>query len=99
MSNSVPTEIIRNFNHRGEIPKNKKITMTVMFGMFCHAYQVKTITNTTYYKPGEWMTAEVLDQINLLDNWETQCFDDDIMNAITNTVGAATALKTVPGLI
>lgn len=94
-----PEQIIREFSYRGDIPKGKKISLTLMFGMFSHAYQVKTITNTTYYKPGEWMSPEVAEQCCNLPNWEVTMVGDDIIQFITGAVGAAMAVKTVPGLI
>lgn len=99
MTTPQPHEIISIFGHRGAIPKGKKITMTLMWGVIARAYQVKSITNTTYYRPGEWMCPEVAEQCAVLPDWEVTSVQDDIINAVTGLAGAIVGVKSVSGLI
>lgn len=100
MSNPNPEDrdIVREISIK-DFPKDKEVSITLMWGMFCHAYQVKAITDTTYYHPGQWMDKAVAQELCNLPHVTVTMVDDDILNFITAAVGAATAVKAVPGIL
>ena len=84
--NQSSNDIIKTF----EIPKvpiTKKITITLIWGDFKQAYQVKSITNTTVIKPKSWLSVDVVSKLCLIQGWEIIVLEDELLQNILGLLG------------
>ena len=49
---------------------SKKVTLTLTYIALGNKYRIRTLTNTTYYKPDQWLTEQYVTDIGKLPNWE-----------------------------
>lgn len=79
----------------------KPVIMTVMWTMFApHYYIVVSITNSTWYKPGDKLDESVVKQIcddQRLANWQVNVLSDDIIGQITGTISGIAGVATGAG--
>jgi hypothetical protein len=85
-----PKDIIKTITHPTTIAP-KKISLGLTW--YGTAFQVKSITNSTYYRPGQWMTAEVAQKCCDIPNWEVTMVDNDILG---NLLGSAVSHLPLP---
>ena len=87
--------IITEARHPTEEHPAKPITLTLEF--YIHDFKVTAITNSTYYKPGEWMTIEVAQKCCDTPGWQVNIVDNTIVQTLLN-FGIQTGLKALPPL-
>ena len=66
---------------------DKEVTIVLEYNSAVRSYKVKSLVNTIYYKPGEWMTEEVAGEICRLKNWKVEINEDDWMSKLLEHVG------------
>ena len=49
-------------------------------------YEVKTITNSTLYKPGQWLSIEQVEALCKTPNWDITIADDETFQHIIGMV-------------
>jgi len=78
-----PKEIVTQARHPDKSVINKNVDLSLeWFGLF-KAYKVISITSTTWYKPGEWLSEEVVTQCCQTKGWNvTMAHDDFFKNAL-----------------
>ena len=54
-----------------------------MVGM---AYQVKTVSNTVWYKPGDWLTESVVAEICKIPRWTINIESYELMKKILDNL-------------
>jgi hypothetical protein len=57
--------------------------IVIVLEWFVHDYKVKSITNTTWYKPGQWLAPNVVQKLCDLPGWQVNMVDNDLIAAIT----------------
>jgi hypothetical protein len=69
--------------------------MTLIWGR--NQYQVKTITNSTAYKPDEWLDEEIVTKLcsDEYPNWDISMANDQTMQQILGMVSSHVALPTL----
>jgi hypothetical protein len=72
---------------------NKKIEMTVMWGDVKQEYRILSIKNTNWYRPGIWLSQEIITKLDVLDNWTILYLADDLWTNVANFVGGK-----IPGI-
>src|ERR1700684_15697 len=82
-ANTTPDPVLlsddREWNETG-----KHHVLTCVWGQFKKQYQIVSITDTTWYQPGMWLSTKVMDQIVARKDWTvTMVHDDLIKNIIT----------------
>jgi hypothetical protein len=55
----------------------------IVLAWYVHDYKVKSITNTTWYKPGQWLSPTVVQKLCDLPGWQVNMADNDLIAAIT----------------
>lgn len=60
----------------------KPITLTLEY--YVKVYKVTAITNSTYYRPGEWMSPEVAQACCDTDGWTVNMVDNQIIQSFLN---------------
>jgi hypothetical protein len=77
-------------------PAPKQIKMTLTWGTH-NQYQVKTITNSTAYKPEEWLDVDVVTKLcsDEYPNWDISMANDKTMQQILGMVSSHVALPTL----
>lgn len=79
-----------NGTYREPPPSNKDVNISLLFlvapgvGM---AYQVKSVTNTVWYKPGDWLTESVVAEICKIPRWTITIDSYELMKKIMDTFG------------
>jgi hypothetical protein len=90
-----PTPNQVNGTYREPPPSNKDVTINMLFahapgiGM---AYQVKNVTNTVWYKPGDWLTEEVVAEICKIPRWTINIESFELMKKIFEVIGPKISL-------
>jgi hypothetical protein len=84
MNANIPTDVIKEVAHPTTAPK-KTIELTLMFFAPTQSYQVKSIKNSTWYKPGQWITTEVAQKCCDIPNWQVTMITGDYFETILNT--------------
>jgi hypothetical protein len=76
-------------------PKPKTIKMTLIWGQ--SQYQVKTITNSTAYKPDQWLDEEIVAKLcsEEYPNWDISMSNDQTFQQILGMVSSHVALPTL----
>lgn len=88
------------------VPASAKVNMQLAYysiGPFGPFYEVKSISATTYYRPGQTMSPEVAEQCCRMPNWTVTSVENDLLQtilglltgAVTQTVGKALVLPTI----
>lgn len=73
------------------MPPAKEIEITLVW--YVKAYQVKSITNTIWYKPGQWLSPDVVQMLCGFPEWKVTMIDNDILQTIMGVlVGGASKL-------
>lgn len=71
------------------LPMPKQYKLGLVWGV--KEYQVKTITNSTRHKPGEWLSVEEVQKLCDDPAWDVTIADDQTFQAIVGALtGAAT---------
>lgn len=60
----------------------KKVQLVLVY--YTNLYVVKSITNTTHYKPGDHLTPEVAQKCCDIPNWDVTMIDNEILATIIN---------------
>lgn len=60
----------------------KDKTVDLQLAWYVEDYKVVAITNTTILKPGEWLSPEAVDQINLTKGWKVAMGDNAIIASL-----------------
>ena len=69
-------------------PTSKKVVMQLTWIAANHCYRIRAITNTTYYKPDQWLREEDLAIIaTKYPNWEFSVDTPDYLGALLGIVG------------
>ena len=74
-------------------PKGKKIEIVLMWGDLAKAYKVMIIKNTTWYRPGIWLSEEIVSKICELPDWTVTLEADDLWKNVLSFIGGK-----LPGL-
>jgi hypothetical protein len=69
------------------IPESRKVQLVLAW--YVHEYKVLSITGTTYYKPGEWLSPEVVEQCCALPNWTVTMTDNSMLASFLSIFGQA----------
>lgn len=84
-----------NGTYREPPPTNKDVSISLLFlaapGVG-FAYQVKTVTNTVWYKPGDWLTESVVAEICKIPRWTVSIDSYELMKKIFDVVGPKISL-------
>lgn len=76
-----------NGTYREPPPTDKPISMNLLFLSMGMVYQVRTVVNTTWYKPGDWLTESVVAEVCKLKNWTVTIDSYELMKKIFDVVG------------
>ncbi len=63
---------------------DKQIKLTLAWGI--NQYEVKTITNTTRYKPGQWLSVAEVEELCKSPNWDILISDDQTILQLAQMV-------------
>jgi hypothetical protein len=72
----------------------KRYTIGLIWGTLGQ-YQVKTITNSTEFKPGEWLSVAQVDGLCKRPDWQVSIADDQLL---TQLLGLAVSHIPIPAL-
>jgi hypothetical protein len=78
-----------NGTYREPPPSNKDVHISLLF---LHApgvgfaYQVKSVTNTVWYKPGDWLTESVVAEICKIPRWTIAIDSYELMKKLFDTL-------------
>lgn len=75
--------------------KDKKVTISLMWGDIAQAYHVLHITNTTWYVPGMWLSKEIVGQLCDIPSFEVDMIADTLWENIAKFAGG---IIKVPGI-
>lgn len=67
-----------------------------MYGDVKRMYKVMMIKNTTWYRPGIWLTEEVVAQICQIPTWEVTILADSLWANIANFMSGHIGGVSVP---
>jgi hypothetical protein len=67
-------------------PSPKPVKATFMVGEFGQ-FQLKSITNTTWYKPGEWLSESVVQYCCEISNWDVTLIENNTLSMIFGILG------------
>jgi CO dehydrogenase/acetyl-CoA synthase delta subunit len=84
-----------NGTYREPPPANKDVTINLLqfnAPMVGIAYRVKTVTNTVWYKPGDWLTESVVAEICKIPRWTINIESYELLKKIMDTVGPKISL-------
>ena len=90
-----PAQKPAEFASREPPSHDKPIELTLLYLSLTDAYQVSSVTNTTWYKPGDWLAATTVGQLSAMKNWKTTSTSYDLLNKIFGLAGTfvGSALK------
>jgi hypothetical protein len=61
----------------------KQVSLMLAYMRITNNYEVKSITNSTWYKPGDWLSVESVEKIiATLPNWEVVMAELDFLSKI-----------------
>jgi hypothetical protein len=69
----------------------KKVRVTVM--RLGQVFEIKQITNTSWYIPGDHITRDTLKKICEMPDWEVNIIDNDILKTL---LGALSNINIIP---
>lgn len=78
--------------------KDKKIEMTIMWGDVPKAYQIISIKNTIYYRPGIWLSEEIVAKCCELPNWEVTVIEDQFWSNLLGFISSKLPGIAIPGI-
>lgn len=84
-----------NGTYREPPPLNKDITMNIwQFNLpgVGLAYRVRNINNTTWYKPGDWLTESVVAEVCKIPRWTVNIEDYELLKKIFDFVSPKISL-------
>ena len=70
-------------------PKIKHITMELTWHKAFNAYRVESITDTVYYKPGDFLSEDVVKACNKNPQWSTKAVRSDVLTFLGRILGLA----------
>jgi hypothetical protein len=79
-----------NGTYREPPPSNKDVTISLLqfnapgIGI---VWRVKTVTNTVWYKPGDWLTESVVAEICKIPRWTVTIDSYELMKKIFDYIG------------
>jgi hypothetical protein len=84
-----------NGTYREPPPSNKDVNISLLLlvapGVGI-AYQVKSVTNTVWYKPGDWLTESVVAEICKIPRWTISIESYELMKKFFDMVGPKLSL-------
>jgi hypothetical protein len=69
-------------------PANTK-PVTLVLAWYLRDYKVTAVQNTTFYKPGMWLTVELVQKLCDLPGWTVQMADNDLLGTLLGLVPLA----------
>jgi hypothetical protein len=75
-----------NGTYREPPSANKDVSIHLLFLSVGMVYQVRTVVNTTWYKPGDWLTESVVAQICKIPRWTITIDSYELLQKIFNVV-------------
>jgi hypothetical protein len=61
----------------------RQVSLMLAYMRITNTYEVKSITNSTWYKPGDWISADNVQKIvDTLPNWEVVMAELDFLSKI-----------------
>lgn len=84
--------IIGEFSHPP--PHEKTISVTLEWWEIFQCYEITSISNSTWYKPGMRITAEVATKICDLKNWQVTMVKSDLLGKLLGMKNAVGGLMT-----
>jgi len=63
----------------------KEVKIGLVWGV--RQYEVKTITNSTRFKPGEWLNVDVVEQLCNDPNWDVSIADNQFLSILLGQIG------------
>lgn len=63
---------------------DKTIKLGLVWGV--HQYEVKTITNSTKYKPGQWLGADEVQQLCDDPKWDVAIADNQFLSILLGQI-------------
>ena len=88
-------EVVMTTDGRAWNETGKHHVMTCVWGQFKHQFQIISITDTTWYLPGMWLSIEVINQINNRKHWTVTMIHDDLIKNILTGIANHISLPTV----
>jgi hypothetical protein len=73
---------------------DKALKITLIWGI--HQYEVKTITNSTLFKPGQWLSVEQVEALCHNPYWDVAIADDQTFQALLGMVSSHLSALPVP---
>lgn len=73
------------------VPASAKVQLQLAYypiGIQGPFYEVKSITATTYYRPGQTMSPEVAEQCCRMPNWTVTMVENDVLQTILGILGS-----------
>lgn len=65
---------------------NKDVDLKLQYSGLLRAYQVVSITSTTWYKPGEWLHEDVVNDCCLQKGWKVTMVHLDLIERILSAL-------------
>lgn len=73
----------------------KKYQLGLVWGTLGQ-YQVKTISNSTEFKPGEWISVAQAEEVCRRPNWQVTIADDQLLMQLFGMALSHVAISSVP---
>ena len=83
---ALTVEALTVYDHLDPPPVAKGKTVELTVAWYLKDYKVISITNTTYLKPGMWLTPRALEQANQWDGWQVTVVDNEVLSNITSAI-------------
>ena len=66
--------------HRNDIPREtgRQVGLALTYFRITNSYEVRSITNSAYYRPGDWLTEGVVAGLCADDRWDVTASAPDI---------------------
>jgi hypothetical protein len=68
-------------------PHVKDIKVVLAYHTISQHYQVIEITETVYWKPGEWVTVDTMRQVDMNPQWSTRMVKFDLLGFFGSMIG------------
>ena len=77
----------RNINsYREPPPANKEVEISLLYMWETGRWQVVTVTNTTWYRPGDWLSEEVVDAICKIPRWTIKMQSYELLSKLVSFI-------------
>jgi hypothetical protein len=79
-------EALTVYNNIVAPPIAKGKTVHLLLSWYVHDYKVISVSNTTYLKPGMWLTPVAAEKCCQLEGWEVTIVDNEVLGTVVGAV-------------